>query len=64
MWMEEAVGTKINAMRTEDVIKTEADVVITACPFCLQMFEEGISRKNLDKAIQAMDIAEIVEKVI
>lgn len=61
--MEEPVGTKINRMRTEDAIETGAELVITACPFCLQMFEEGIGAKGPDNtALTALDIVEVVEK--
>ena len=61
--MEEPVGTKINQMRTEDAIETGSEVVVTACPFCLQMFDEGIGTKGLDNnTLKAMDIVELVEK--
>ena len=63
IWMEEPVGTKINRMRTDDAIETGAELVITACPFCLQMFEEGIGAKGPDNtALTALDIVEVVEK--
>ena len=62
IWMEEPVGTKINRMRTEDAIDTRSEVVVTACPFCLQMFDEGIGTKRLDdNTLKAMDIVELVE---
>jgi Fe-S oxidoreductase len=62
IWMEETIGRKINEVRTEDVITSKAELVATACPFCLQMFEEGITRKKMEKAIEVMDLAELVEK--
>ena len=64
MWMEETVGTKINERRTEDAIKAGAETVITACPFCLQMFEEGIGRKKVEESMAAMDIVELIEKAL
>lgn len=62
IWMEEPVGTKINRMRTEDAIETGSEVVVTACPFCLQMFDEGVGAKGLDNTLKVMDIAELVEE--
>ena len=62
IWMEETIGRKINEIRTEDVITSKAELVATACPFCLQMFEEGITRKKMEKAIEVMDLVELVEK--
>jgi Fe-S oxidoreductase/nitrate reductase gamma subunit len=65
MWIEEQPGTtKINHTRLEDVLKTGAETVVTACPYCLQMFEEGIEHKEMQDSLQARDIAEIVEAAI
>jgi len=61
IWMEEPVGTKINRIRTEEAFKTGSEVVVTACPFCLQMFDEGIRAKELDKDLKVMDLVELVE---
>jgi Fe-S oxidoreductase/nitrate reductase gamma subunit len=62
MWIEEQPGTaKINQMRLEDVLKTGAETVVTACPYCLQMFEESIEHKELKDALKARDLIELVE---
>jgi len=62
MWIEEQPGTtKINQMRLEDVLKTGAETVVTACPYCLQMFEESIEHKEMKDSLKAKDLAEIVE---
>jgi len=62
MWIEEQPGTtKINQMRLEDVIKTGAGTVVTACPYCLQMFEESIEHKEIKDSLKAKDIVELVE---
>jgi len=62
MWIEEQPGTtKINQMRLEDVLKTKANTIVTACPYCLQMFEESIEHKGMKDSMKAKDLAEIVE---
>ena len=62
MWMEEQPGTtKISHMRIEDVIKTGAETVVTACPYCLQMFEDAIEHKNIKDSLKARDLVELVE---
>ncbi len=60
MWLEEHAGSRINEVRTEQAIDTKAQIVATACPFCLQMFEDGIKTKEAEESIKAMDIAEII----
>ena len=65
MWIEEQPGTtKINQMRLEDVVKTGADTVVAACPYCLQMFEDAIDHKEMKDSLKARDLAEIVEEAI
>ena len=62
MWLEERTGRRINELRTEQAIATKAQIVITACPFCLQMFDDGIKAKAAEEKLKVMDIAELVEK--
>lgn len=61
MWMEET-GKRVNHIRTEHFLDTEGDTVAVSCPFCLQMFEEGISAKGLEGKKQAKDLIEIVDE--
>jgi len=62
MWIEEQPGTtKINQMRLEDVLKTGAETVVTACPYCLQMFEDSIEYKGIKDSLKARDLVELVE---
>lgn len=61
-WMEERIGKRISQERTEEVIKTGAQVVATACPYCLQMFEDAIKAKEAQESLKALDIAELVAK--
>ena len=61
MWLEEQkVGERINVMRTEQAMATQAQMVATACPFCLQMFQDGIKTKEAEESLKVMDIAEIL----
>ena len=59
-WMEERIGKRISEERLEDVIDTKADIVASACPYCLQMFEDAIKAKGVEESLKAQDIAELV----
>ena len=59
--MEERIGKRISEERIDDVVKTGAETVATACPYCLQMFEDAIKAKGLEESLKAMDVAEMVE---
>jgi Fe-S oxidoreductase len=64
MWMETDPNTRINHRRLQEVVDAKADVVTTACPYCLTMFEDAISSKGLSEEIKVMDIAEVLDKAI
>ncbi|RPJ52635.1 MAG: (Fe-S)-binding protein, partial [Acidobacteria bacterium] len=60
MWSEERTGTRINVARTEEVLGADVEVVGTACPFCLSMFEDGIRAKDATERLRALDVAEVL----
>ena len=60
MWLEEHEGRRINELRTEQAIETKAQIVVTACSFCLQMFDDGIKSKAAEEQLKVMDIAELL----
>lgn len=59
MWMELRLGQNINEMRTEQALNTKANIIATACPFCLTMLANGLKAKNID-TVRVLDIAEII----
>ena len=61
MWVEESRGPRVNHARTEQFLETGADTVGVSCPFCLQMFEEGIGSVS-DGGQQARDLLEILDE--
>lgn len=64
MWMEETLGKRINQMRVDQAIQTDAAVLATACPYCLTMLGDGIKEKGAEQLIAAFDVAELVEKAL
>ena len=60
MWMDESQGERINHVRTDHFLETQADTVGVSCPFCLQMLTEGIQSKGQDSDKQAKDVLEIL----
>ncbi len=60
MWMEEKIGTRINQMRTEQAMQTQAGAIGTACPFCMTMLDDGIKEKGLEEKLTVSDLGELV----
>jgi len=62
MWMEEEPEQRVNRLRAREAIATGADKVLTACPFCLQMFKDGLSGLGLEEPPEAIDLVELLER--
>jgi len=62
MWMETDAETRINQQRLQDALDVKTDVVATACPYCLLMFDDAIRSKGLSEQVEVMDIAEIIDR--
>jgi Fe-S oxidoreductase/nitrate reductase gamma subunit len=62
MWLEADAEVRVNHRRLEEALDAGAEVVATACPYCLTMFADAINSKGLGDQIQVMDISEILVK--
>lgn len=59
-WMDMKVGERINVIRTEEAAKTGASTIATACPFCMQMMEDGVKLTDRESQLKVQDIAEVL----
>ncbi|HEX5773980.1 MAG TPA: heterodisulfide reductase-related iron-sulfur binding cluster, partial [Geomobilimonas sp.] len=57
---EEKLGTKISEKRVKMAQETGAPLLVSNCPFCLTMFEDGIKTGGAEGEIVVRDLAEIV----
>ncbi len=64
MWLHENQGRNINLLRAEEFQTNDADVVATACPFCLVMMEDGISGLESETKPMAADLIDLVAKTL
>jgi Fe-S oxidoreductase len=60
VWTEERIGKRVNVERTEEALRLAPDLVATACPFCLTMFEDGLRAKDATEKLKALDVVELV----
>jgi Fe-S oxidoreductase len=60
MWLETDANTRINHRRLKDALDVKAEVVATACPYCLLMFDDAIRSKGIGEQIKVMDIVEVL----
>ncbi|MFI5173036.1 MAG: (Fe-S)-binding protein [Chitinophagales bacterium] len=61
MWKEAEPGAKeINVERTEQALEIKADIIASACPFCMTMMTDGVKHKNKEDEVKVFDIAELL----
>ncbi len=54
---------EINIVRTEEALKTNANIIATSCPFCNTMITDGV--KNIDEGkADVMDLAELIAECL
>jgi Fe-S oxidoreductase/nitrate reductase gamma subunit len=57
---EEKLGDRINIKRVEMAVETGAPTLLSNCPFCLTMFEDGVKGADVEDKLNTKDIAEIL----
>jgi Fe-S oxidoreductase len=63
MFKEAEKGDKeVFIERTEEALETGADVIVTACPYCMVMMTDGLKYKNKEEEVKNFDIAELIEQ--
>ena len=60
--MEEHLGKRINAERTDEATGTGADVLGVACPFCLVMLDDGAKGKG--DSLEVRDVSQVVAEAV
>jgi len=64
MWLGRQIGKKMNEMRAEEALITKADYLATACPYCLNMMEDGLKSLSKGVALEVVDIAELLDRAL
>jgi Fe-S oxidoreductase len=63
MWMETPIGERFSDVRVQEAASISADILATACPFCITCFEDSIKAERIPD-LQVMDIAELAARSI
>ncbi len=54
----------VGGIISNDALQTQAEVLAAACPFCITMFEDGITGVEAEEKIKVEDIAEILARAL
>ncbi|MBU0513911.1 MAG: (Fe-S)-binding protein [Proteobacteria bacterium] len=62
MWVEPAGETSMARLRAGQAAETGAELLITACPWCLVMLTDAVKTEGLEDRIEVVDLAELVAR--
>jgi Fe-S oxidoreductase len=66
MWLEENIGKRVNMARTDEALGTGADVIATACPYCMIMLDDATKTRQsegaADESVRVLDVAQLLER--
>jgi Fe-S oxidoreductase len=64
VWMETQKGERFSDLRIQQAMDVGAEMLVTACPYCITMFEDSRITMEADEKIEIKDITEIIQEVI
>lgn len=60
LWNEIPAEERFAVLRVQEAAEAGAEVIATACPYCVLMLEDALKTAGKDEAIEVMDVAEII----
>lgn len=64
IWMDTPKGERFSDIRLEQANNVSAEVLVTACPYCIVNFEDSKLSMEETEALEIKDITEIIQEVI
>ena len=64
IWMETQKGERFSELRLQQALDIGAEVLATACPYCLTMFEDSRLTLDLSERLEVKDLTEIIQEVL
>ncbi|MFC1534487.1 (Fe-S)-binding protein [Thermodesulfobacteriota bacterium] len=60
LWNEVPAEERFSVLRVEEAVETGAEIIATACPYCMSMFEDALKTIDKEEEIKVQDVAELV----
>lgn len=64
IWMETKKGERFSDILVEQALELGAEVLATACPYCILNFKDSVLTMGKEDVLEVKDISEIVNEVI
>lgn len=64
IWIDTDMEERFSNLRIEDAVRLGVEVLVTACPYCIDALEDSRLGLNYEDTIQVLDITEVLQEVI
>lgn len=66
MWVESSseAGQRLAEIRVNDAVELGAEILATACPFCVLTLEDAVKTSGHEEKIRVMDVMELLAEAI
>ncbi|MCP4577082.1 MAG: (Fe-S)-binding protein [Deltaproteobacteria bacterium] len=61
IWMETVKGERFSDILVTQAVEQGADILATACPYCILNFKDSVATAEMDGELEIMDVSELVE---
>jgi Fe-S oxidoreductase len=59
-WSDDPLNQRFGVMRVKEALSTGAEVIVTACPYCIRMLNEAVRELGVAHQIVVQDLAELL----
>ena len=63
-WGRSPAGQSLGVLRVKEALGTQADIIATACPYCIRILDEAVRELGVADRIVVRDIAELLLKSV
>jgi Fe-S oxidoreductase len=66
MWMESSsdTGQRLAEIRVNDAVDLGAEILVTACPFCVLTLEDAVKTSGHEERLRVMDVTELLAEAM
>jgi Fe-S oxidoreductase len=66
MWVESSseMGERLAQIRVRDAVELGAEILATACPFCVLTLEDAVKTSGHEEHIRVMDVMELLVQAL
>ncbi len=62
IWRGASAGKRMEGVRIQEAVKTKAQGIVTACPYCDIMFDSAIKQEGMEYAFKLVNLVELVDQ--